>query len=86
MPTVVKVIDRRRPAALSDRCPMFLASRAFPAGFMTPCLPTNSPEPPSGPMWLHEIKHDGFRVVARKEGKQVKLYSRPGSAGGLGNF
>ena len=65
---------------------MFLASRAFPAGFMTPCLPTNSPEPPSGPMWLHEIKHDGFRVVARKEGKQVKLYSRPGSAGGLGNF
>jgi ATP-dependent DNA ligase len=28
-------------------------------------------------MWLHEIKHDGFRVVARKQGERVKLYSRP---------
>jgi hypothetical protein len=27
-------------------------------------------------MWLHEIKHDDFRVTARKEGKLVKLYSR----------
>jgi bifunctional non-homologous end joining protein LigD len=30
-------------------------------------------------MWLHEIKHDGFRVIARKEGKRIKLYSRPGN-------
>ena len=29
-------------------------------------------------MWLHEIKHDGFRVIARKHGTQVRLYSRPG--------
>jgi bifunctional non-homologous end joining protein LigD len=29
-------------------------------------------------MWLHEIKHDGFRVIARKDGNRVKLYSRPG--------
>ena len=29
--------------------------------------------------WLHEIKHDGFRVIARKDGKRVKLYSRPGN-------
>ena len=35
--------------------------------------------PPSGEMWLHEIKHDGFRVIARKEGARVKLYSRPGN-------
>ena len=30
--------------------------------------------PPSGALWLHEIKHDGFRVIAR-----VRLYSRPGN-------
>ena len=30
-------------------------------------------------MWLHEIKHDGFRVIARKEDRRVKLYSRPGN-------
>jgi bifunctional non-homologous end joining protein LigD len=29
--------------------------------------------------WLHEIKHDGFRVIARKNGHRVKLYSRPGN-------
>jgi bifunctional non-homologous end joining protein LigD len=34
---------------------------------------------PSGSEWLHEIKHDGFRVIARKKGAQVKLYSRPGN-------
>jgi len=31
------------------------------------------------PEWLTEIKHDGFRVIARKEGKRVRLYSRPGN-------
>jgi bifunctional non-homologous end joining protein LigD len=30
-------------------------------------------------LWLHEIKHDGFRVIARKDGKRVRLYSRPGN-------
>ena len=34
---------------------------------------------PSDTQWLHEIKHDGFRVVARKDGPRVWLYSRPGN-------
>jgi ATP-dependent DNA ligase len=29
-------------------------------------------------VWLHEIKHDGFRVIARKDGARVRLYSRNG--------
>jgi hypothetical protein len=37
-----------------------------------------APRPPSGALWLHEIKH-GFRVIARKDGARVKLYSRPGN-------
>src|SRR5262249_14774799 len=41
--------------------------RVLPAGFVPPCLPT------------HEIKHDGFRVIARKDGNRVRLYSRPGN-------
>jgi ATP-dependent DNA ligase len=28
---------------------------------------------------LHEIKHDGFRIIARKDGDRVRLYSRPGN-------
>jgi len=54
-------------------------SPRLPAGFIAPCLPTKAPAPPSGAAWLHEIKHDGFRVVARKDGDRVRLYSRPGN-------
>jgi|SRR6516225_7846346 len=58
---------------------MSLPSRTLPTGFIAPCLPSSAPQPPSGEAWLYEIKHDRFRVIARKEGEQVKLYSRPGN-------
>jgi bifunctional non-homologous end joining protein LigD len=51
----------------------------LPAGFIPPCLLTKAQQPPSGEAWLHEIKHDGFRVIARKHGHRVRLYSRPGN-------
>jgi bifunctional non-homologous end joining protein LigD len=51
----------------------------LPRGFVPPCLPTKAPQPPTGEAWLHEIKHDGFRVIARKDGNRVRLYSRPGN-------
>ena len=37
------------------------------------------PKPPSGPGWTHEVKHDGFRILARKEGQRVTLWSRHGT-------
>ena len=49
------------------------------AGFIAPCLPTKATQLSSGGQWLHEIKHDGFRIIARKNGAQVRLYSRPGN-------
>jgi bifunctional non-homologous end joining protein LigD len=51
----------------------------LPPGFVPPCLPSKATTPPSGAVWLHEIKHDGFRVIARKDGNSVRLYSRPGN-------
>jgi bifunctional non-homologous end joining protein LigD len=56
-----------------------MLQRTFPAGFIAPCLPTKTDKLPSGDLWLHEIKHDGFRVIARKDGDRVRLYSRPGN-------
>jgi bifunctional non-homologous end joining protein LigD len=56
-----------------------LHQRTLPTGFIPPCLPTKAPQPPSGGLWLHEIKHDGFRIIARKDGERVRLYSRPGN-------
>ena len=51
----------------------------MPCRLIAPCLPSSAPQAPSGDEWLHEIKHDGFRVIARKDGTRVKLYSRPGN-------
>jgi bifunctional non-homologous end joining protein LigD len=56
-----------------------MLQRIFSAGFVAPCLPTKTDKLPSGDLWLHEIKHDGFRVIARKDGDRVRLYSRPGN-------
>jgi bifunctional non-homologous end joining protein LigD len=43
-----------------------------------PCLPRPAKAPPSGPNWIHEIKHDGFRIVAQKEAEKVRLITRNG--------
>jgi len=59
---------------------MGMFQRALPNGFIVPCLPTKADSPPSGSVWLHEIKHDGFRLVARKDGDHVRLYSRTGNS------
>jgi ATP-dependent DNA ligase len=56
-----------------------MLQRTLPTGFIAPCLPTKTDKLPSGSQWLHEIKHDGFRIIARKNGAQVRLYSRPGN-------
>ena len=56
-----------------------MLQRTLPAGFIVPCLPTKTDKLPSGGLWLHEIKHDGFRIIARKNGERVRLYSRPGN-------
>jgi bifunctional non-homologous end joining protein LigD len=47
--------------------------------FRPPCLPIKTTRLPFGGQWLHEIKHDGFRIIARKDGPRVRLYSRPGN-------
>jgi bifunctional non-homologous end joining protein LigD len=46
--------------------------------FIEPCLPTISRTVPTGPQWAYEIKHDGFRFLAVRQGKQVRIYSRGG--------
>jgi bifunctional non-homologous end joining protein LigD len=56
-----------------------MLQRTLPAGFIAPCLPTKTDKLPTGSQWLHEIKHDGFRIIARKNGERVRLYSRPGN-------
>jgi bifunctional non-homologous end joining protein LigD len=47
-------------------------------GFIDPCIPSRAPTPPSGPNWVHEIKHDGYRLIVRRDGPSVRLFTRRG--------
>jgi bifunctional non-homologous end joining protein LigD len=53
-----------------------LLTEALASGFVPPCVPTGAPKPPVGPDWVHEIKHDGYRVVVRRDGDTVRLFTR----------
>jgi bifunctional non-homologous end joining protein LigD len=59
---------------------MSLRERTRPGlGIIEPCLPSPAKAPPSGPKWLHEIKHDGFRILARRGPAGVRLITRNGN-------
>jgi hypothetical protein len=47
-----------------------------PIGFITPAQPVSAPAPPSGPGWLHEIKHDGHRLMAWRDGGRSRAAIR----------
>src|SRR3954464_1080231 len=49
-----------------------------PSGFVEPCRPSKATAPHSGPEWVHEIKHDGFRLMVRREGSRVRCFTRGG--------
>jgi ATP-dependent DNA ligase len=46
---------------------------ASPSGFIEPCLPSPADRLPSGPDWVHEIKHDGYRLMARRDPVGIRL-------------
>ena len=59
---------------------MSLRERTRPGlGIIEPCLPSPAKAPPSGGHWIHEIKHDGFRIMARRDGAGVRLITRNGN-------
>jgi hypothetical protein len=63
-------------------------------GFVASCIPSLAHKPPSGPDWVHEIKHDGYRLIVRRQGEMVppvraaaRLRARSsGSIGVTGGF
>lgn len=47
--------------------------------FIEPSVPTPAKYPPQdGPLWVHELKYDGYRIQIHKDGDHVALYSRNG--------
>ena len=53
-----------------------LSGLRTPVGFIEPCLPSPADKPPVGPKWIHEIKHDGYRMMARRDPTGIRLADR----------
>ena len=62
------LIERMRKRLSADR-----------ARFIEPCLPSPAERPPSGSNWIHEIKHDGFRLMARRDPVGIRLITSRGN-------
>jgi bifunctional non-homologous end joining protein LigD len=43
-----------------------------------PCIPSDAKSVPDRPEWIHEIKHDGYRLIIQRDGKRVRLWTRNG--------
>jgi bifunctional non-homologous end joining protein LigD len=63
-----KDFDAKLKGAPKERVPDFVA----------PELASSSDTPPSGQGWVHELKLDGYRIQARKDGERVQLLTRTG--------
>jgi bifunctional non-homologous end joining protein LigD len=59
------LIERVRKRLSADR-----------TSFIEPCLPSTASKPPAGAGSLHEVKHDGFRLMARRDPAGIRLLTR----------
>ena len=50
-----------------------------PAAFIHPRQPIVAKQPPTGPGWAHELKHDGYRLQVHVRDGRVKLYTINGA-------
>src|SRR6478672_3627271 len=48
----------------------------MPSHFIEPCLPSPADRPPTGSNWIHEIKHDGYRLMARRDPVGIRVLRR----------
>jgi bifunctional non-homologous end joining protein LigD len=62
------LIERMRKRLSADR-----------TSFVEPCLPSPADKLPSGSNWIHEIKHDGYRLMARRDPVGIRLITRRGN-------
>src|SRR5689334_22324963 len=65
----------REVAGLAIRHHYFLV---MPKAPFQPCIPTRGTKVPHHEDWIHEVKQDGFRLIVRRDGDRVRLFTRNG--------
>jgi bifunctional non-homologous end joining protein LigD len=71
-------VVKARKAAIPDVGKVRGAKKRLLPVFLEPSLASVCARPPSGPKWVHEIKHDGYRIQARIDAGKIKLLTRTG--------
>jgi ATP-dependent DNA ligase len=61
----------------SQPVPYIAPSMLSRTSFIEPCLPSHAERPPLGPDWV-QIKHDGYRLMARRDPVGIRLLTRNG--------
>jgi bifunctional non-homologous end joining protein LigD len=74
---VKAVATKPQPSAKLDELLKSLPKEAQP-GFVQPQLAMEATNPPGADGWLHELKLDGYRIQARKDGTKVQMLTRSG--------
>ncbi|HET7729133.1 MAG TPA: DNA ligase D [Usitatibacter sp.] len=72
----------KKPGARAKDGATALPAKAVPAPLpfaLFPQLATLVDEPPAGDGWIYELKFDGYRVLARIDGDDVRLFTRNGN-------
>jgi bifunctional non-homologous end joining protein LigD len=69
-------VAKARKRLLPDVGKVPAARKKLLPAFLEPSLASPCETPPSGPKWIHEIKHNGYRMQARIDGASVRLLTR----------
>src|SRR5665213_1356473 len=86
-PAARKRAPATAPATASAKASTTTTASAFPAGAKAAALPaslvpqlaTLVAQAPAGDGWIYEIKFDGYRLLARVDGDDVRLFTRNGN-------
>jgi bifunctional non-homologous end joining protein LigD len=73
-----KASAKKRNAKAPEGIPSLAVPARLPLS-LSPELATLVAAPPSGPGWIYEVKFDGYRVLARIDGDDIRLFTRNGN-------
>jgi bifunctional non-homologous end joining protein LigD len=72
-------VTSRAPLLQLERSALFNISPGATQTFHHPLRARSQTRPPTGPDWLHEVKHDGWRAQQHLSDGAVTIYTKRGT-------